>query len=112
APVRRRGAAGRHPARESREGRLGVQEAVDAIKDRKIDAVFWSGGLPTSAVLDLATTPGRRIRVVPLDTTIAALQKTYGKLYFKAVILKEIYPGAAANAATVGVANLLVVHQD
>src|SRR5437899_2719952 len=69
-------------------------------------------GHATSAVLDLATTPGLRIRLVPLDTTIAELQKTYGNLYFKAVILKEIYPGAPANAATVGVANLLVVHQD
>ena len=105
-------AAGLDPDRDIRKERLGVQESVDAIKDRKIDAFFWSGGLPTSAVLDLATTPGLRIRLVPLDTTIAELQKTYGNLYFKAVILKEIYPGAAANAATVGVANLLVVHQD
>ena len=105
-------AAGLDPDRDIRKERLGVQESVDAIKDRKIDAFFWSGGLPTSAVLDLATTPGLRIRLVPLDTTIAELQKTYGNLYFKAVILKEIYPGAQANAATVGVANLLVVHQD
>src|SRR3972149_3679774 len=90
----------------------GVAESADALKDRKIDAFFWSGGLPTAAVLDLATTPGIRMRLVPLDTTIANLQKKYGALYFRSVILKEIYPGTPANAPTVGVANLLVVHQD
>lgn len=105
-------AAGINPDRDIRKERLGVAESVDAIKDRKIDAFFWSGGLPTSAVMDLATTPGIRIRVVPLDVTLANLQKTYGNLYFQAVILKEIYPGMLANAATVGVANLLVVHKD
>jgi len=105
-------AAGVDPDRDIRKERLGVAESVDAIKDRKLDAFFWSGGLPTAAVLDLATTPGIRIRLVPLDTTLSALQKTYGNLYFNALILKEIYPGSPANAATVGVANLLVVHQD
>jgi TRAP transporter TAXI family solute receptor len=80
--------------------------------DRKIDAFFWSGGLPTAAVLYLATTPGVKIKLVPMDSTIANLQKTYGSLYFRAVILKEFYPGSTANAPTVGVANLIVVHRD
>jgi len=105
-------AAGIDPDRDIRKERLGVAESVDAIKDRKIDAFFWSGGLPTAAVLDLATTPGIKIRLVPLDTTLPNLQKKYGNLYFRAVILKEIYPGSVANAPTVGVANLLVVHKD
>jgi uncharacterized protein len=105
-------AAGIDPDGDIRKERLGVAESADALKDRKIDAFFWSGGLPTAAVLDLATTPGLRVRIIPLDTTIAPLQKTYGNLYFQAVILKEIYPGSPANAPTVGVANLLVVHQD
>ncbi len=43
----------------SRE-RLGVAESVNALKDRKIDAFFWVGGLPTAAVTDLANTPGRQ----------------------------------------------------
>jgi len=105
-------AAGIDPDRDIRKERLGVAESVDAIKDRKIDAFFWSGGLPTAAVLDLATTPGIRIRLVPLDTTLPNLQQKYGALYFAATVLKEIYPGMTANVATVGVANLLVVHKD
>jgi TRAP transporter TAXI family solute receptor len=105
-------AAGIDPDRDIRKERLGVSESADAIRDRKIDAFFWSGGLPTAAVLELASTPGIRIRLVPLDSTLANLQRKYGNLYFRSVILKEIYPGAPANAPTVGVANLLVVHKD
>jgi TRAP transporter TAXI family solute receptor len=105
-------AAGIDPERDIRKERLGVAESADALRDRKIDAFFWSGGLPTAAVLDLASTPGIRIRLVPLDSTLVPLQRKYGNLYFRAVVLKEIYPGMPANAATVGVANLIVVHAD
>lgn len=105
-------AAGIDSDRDIRKERLGVAESGDALKDRKIDAFFWSGGLPTAAVLDLATTPGIRVRIVPMDSALPNLQKQYGALYFSSVILKEIYPGTPANAPTIGVANLLVVHQD
>src|SRR5437899_11647889 len=62
-------AAGLDPDRDIRKERLGVQESVDAIKDRKIDAFFWSGGMPKSSVLDLATTPVIISKMVPIDTT-------------------------------------------
>lgn len=105
-------AGGIDPDRDIRKERLGVSESADALRDRKIDAFFWSGGLPTGAVLELASTPGIRMRLVPLDGTLANLQKKYGSLYFRSVILKEMYPGILANAPTVGVANILVVHRD
>ncbi|MGQ0548225.1 MAG: TAXI family TRAP transporter solute-binding subunit [Armatimonadota bacterium] len=105
-------AAGLHPDRDIRRERLAPAPSADALRDRKLDAFFWSGGLPTAAVLDLAVSPGVRIRLVPLDTLVATLQRKYGNLYFRSVILKEFYPGMPANAPTIGVANLLVVHQD
>ncbi|MDR5682587.1 MAG: TAXI family TRAP transporter solute-binding subunit [Armatimonadota bacterium] len=105
-------AAGLNPDRDIQKERLGVAPSVDALKDRKIDAFFWSGGLPTAAILDLAATPGVRIRMVALDGLVPALQRRYGNLYFRAVVLKEFYPGLPANVPTIGVANLLVVHQD
>ncbi|MDR7522606.1 MAG: TAXI family TRAP transporter solute-binding subunit [Armatimonadota bacterium] len=105
-------AAGLHPDRDIRRERLGVAPSVDALKDRKIDAFFWSGGLPTASVLDLAASPGVRIRLIPLDALVPTLQRKYGNLYFRSVIQKEFYPGMAADAPTIGVANLLVVHQD
>lgn len=104
--------AGLNPDRDIRKDRLGVAPSVDALRDRKIDAFFWSGGLPTSAVLDLAVTPGLRIKLIPLDSLLPALQKKYGNIYFKASIAKEYYVGLPANVPTVGVVNLLVVHKD
>lgn len=105
-------AAGIHHERDIRKERLGVAPSVDALKDRKIDAFFWSGGLPTASVLDLAVSPGVRIRLVAMDALVPALQRKYGNLYFRSVIQKEWYPGMPADAPTIGVANLLVVHQD
>jgi len=100
------------PERDIRRERLAPAPSADALRDRRLDAFFWSGGLPTAAVLDLAVSPGVRIRLVPMDTLLGALQRKYGNLYFRSVILKEFYPGMPADAPTVGVANLLVVHQD
>ena len=47
-------AAGLDKDKDVKRERLGVAESVNAIKDRKIDAFFWVGGLPTAAVTDLA----------------------------------------------------------
>jgi len=105
-------AAGLHPDRDIRRERLAPIPSADALKDRRIDAFFWSGGLPTASILDFAVSPGVRIRLIPLDTLVPALQRKYGSLYFRSVINKEFYPGMPADAPTIGVSNLLVVHQD
>lgn len=105
-------AAGIDPSRDFRRDRLGPAESADAMKDRRLDAFFWSGGLPTPSVLDLAITPGIRIRLVPLDGLLAALQKKYGNVYFRSVIPKVYYLGLPADVPTVGVANLLIAHRD
>ncbi|MDR5703691.1 MAG: TAXI family TRAP transporter solute-binding subunit [Armatimonadota bacterium] len=105
-------AAGIDPDRDIRKERLGVAPSADALKDRKIDAFFWSGGIPTPAVLDLASTPGIRMRLIPLDTVVEALRKEYGPLYFKITIRKIAYPGLTEDVPVVGVANLIVVHKD
>jgi TRAP transporter TAXI family solute receptor len=105
-------AAGIHPDRDIRKERLSPAASADAIKDRKLDAFFWSGGLPTAAVLDLAASPGIRIRLVPMDTLLPAMQRKWGNLYFRSVIQKEFYPGMPADAPTIGVANLMISHVD
>ena len=52
-------AAGLDKDKDMKRERLGVAESTNAIKDGKIDAYFWVGGLPTAAVTDLGATPGR-----------------------------------------------------
>src|SRR5213082_3456011 len=86
-------AAGLDKDKDLKRERLGVAESVNAIKDRKIDAFFWVGGLPTAAVTDLANTPGVKIKMVDHAETVAAMNKKYGNLYVTDVISKDIYRG-------------------
>ena len=57
-------AAGLDKDKDMKRERLGVAESVNAIKDRKIDAFFWVGGIPTAAVTDLAATPGVKMKLI------------------------------------------------
>ena len=106
-------AAGVNPETEIRKQSLGASQSVDAIKDDKIDAFFFSGGIPTGAILDLASTPGRTIKVVPNGETLATLQEQYGSLvYHNSPIPPSVYPGMEDTVTVVAVSNVLVVHAD
>jgi TRAP transporter TAXI family solute receptor len=103
-------AAGLDPDKDIRKQSLSVNVSVDALKDGKIDAFFWSGGLPTASVLDLASTQGITAKLIPNDDILPALQAAYGPtLYFKLVIPGGSYPGVTQDCAVVGVANALIV---
>lgn len=88
--------------------RLSVAESVNAIKDRKIDAFTWVGGLPTAAVTDLANTPGVTIQMIDHSEAIANMNKKYGQLYYADVIPKAVYKGMAADNKIASIANVLV----
>ena len=106
-------AAGLEPGRDLKPVSLGVAQSVDALKDGKIDAFFWSGGVPTASILDLASTAGVTWRLVPNDDALGALQQTYGtSLYARLIVPRDAYPGLPGDVAVVGVSNLLVVHRD
>jgi TRAP transporter TAXI family solute receptor len=103
-------AAGLDPDADIRRQSLSVNASVDAIKDGKIDAFFWSGGLPTASVLDLASTISLTAKLIPNDDVLPALQSMYTPdLYFPLVIPGGTYPGVTADVGVVGVANALVV---
>lgn len=104
-------AAGLDPDADVTRQGLGVSESADALKDGKIDAFFWSGGLPTGAVLDLSHTSGISIRLIPTADLLPALQREYGSLYFPLEIPAGAYPGVAAPVPVVGVANVLLVNR-
>ncbi len=105
-------AAGLDKDRDMTRERLGVAESVNAIKDRKIDAFFWVGGLPTAAVTDLANTPGIKIKMIDHADTVAAMNKKYGPLYIEDVIPKSMYRGMDADNRQATVWNILVSHQN
>ena len=101
-------AAGLDKDKDMTRERLGVAESVNAVKDRKIDAFFWVGGLPTSAVTDLAATPGVKIKMIDHAEAVPAMNKKYGNLYVQDVIPKSTYPGMTADNKQATVMNILV----
>jgi TRAP transporter TAXI family solute receptor len=105
-------AAGLDKDKDMKRERLGVSESANALKDRKIDAFFWVGGLPTAAVTDLASTPGVKIRMIDHADTVAKMNQKYGNLYIQDTISKDIYKGMDADNKMATVNNLLVAHEN
>lgn len=103
-------AAGLDKDKDVKRERLGVSESVNAMKDRKIEAFFWVGGLPTAAVTDLANSPGMKIALIDHANEVDAMNKKYGNLYFKDVIPKATYSGMPEDNQIASVANILVAN--
>ena len=101
-------AAGMDKDKDLKRERLGAAESVNAIKDGKIDAFFWVGGLPTAAVSDLANTPGNKIRMVDHADLVPAMNKKYGNLYVQDAIPKATYKGMEVDNQQATVQNILV----
>jgi TRAP transporter TAXI family solute receptor len=91
---------------------LSVAESAGALKDGKIDAFFWIGGLPTSAVTDLVTTGNVKVVFVPTADVLPKLNAKYPGLYRAFTMPKSVYAGVPADVAGVGVSNIMFVGAD
>ena len=103
-------AAGLDKDKDMRRERLGVAESVNALKDRKIDAFFWVGGLPTAAVTDLGATPNVKIKMIDHADTVEKMNKKYDNLYTTGVIPAKTYPGQDKDNPIAVVQNILVAN--
>ncbi|HEV2931293.1 MAG TPA: TAXI family TRAP transporter solute-binding subunit [Propionibacteriaceae bacterium] len=101
-------AAGLNPD-DLRRQQLGVAESVQAVMDGSLDAFFWSGGLPTGAVTDLATS--RKIVLLPTDEYVQPLRSQYGEVYAETTIPGGTYKGVTDGVKVIGVPNYLVVNR-
>ena len=88
--------------------RLGLPESVQGMKDGAIDALVWSGGLPTGGITDLVTSMGDDVVMLPLDEELPKMQEAYGEAYTEGSIPADTY-GLPEDVATIAVPNLLVV---
>jgi hypothetical protein len=104
-------AVGIDPKKDVRIERLGAAESVNAMKDRKIDAFFWVGGVPTAAVTDLAASPGMKIKLLDHAEAITGMNGKYGPLYVKGVIPANSYAGQDKPVENVDVWNILVANE-
>jgi TRAP transporter TAXI family solute receptor len=105
-------AAGLDKDKDMTRERLGVAESVNAVKDRKIDAFFWVGGLPTAGVTDLANTPGLKIKMIDHADLVGKMNQKYGNLYVEDVIPKSVYHGMEADNHQATVMNILVANEN
>jgi len=103
---------GLDPTKDMTRDKLGVSESAGALKDRKIDAFFWVGGLPTAAVMDLGATPGIKMKLIGHVDTIPKMRETYGPIYVKGVIPAKTYSGQTTDVPISVVWNLLVCHEN
>ena len=103
-------AIGIDPRKDMKQARLGVTESVSAIKDRKIDAFFWVGGVPTAAITGLAATPGTRVRLLDHAEALEAMNRKYGPLYVKGIIAPTSYQGMDKPVENIDVWNILVTN--
>ena len=84
---------------------LPLADALAALASHRIDALLWSGGIPTPALADLSRTTA--ISLLPLDVVVPALRSVYGPVYDQVQVSDGVYRGVG-ELATIGVANLLV----
>jgi TRAP transporter TAXI family solute receptor len=101
-------AAGLDKDKDMRRERLGVAESTNALKDGKIDAYFWVGGLPTAGVTDLAATPGVKLKLIDHTDVLDKMNAKYGGIYSADVIPAKTYPGQDKDNQITSVQNILV----
>jgi hypothetical protein len=104
-------AAGLNIDKDIKAEPVGIDQAPAMLLDGKLDAFFWSGGLPTAAVSAMAA-PVDRIKLVQLGDLVAKLHAMGPQMqyYRQAVMPADAYPTAQHGqpVTTVAVANLLV----
>ena len=105
-------AAGLDPLRDVVLAHLGPSQAIDALKDGKIEAFFSSAGIPAPAIVELGTSLGSAMKVLPSADLLPVLHQRHGAaLYPELVIPARTYPGQDADVPSVGCATLLVADE-
>jgi hypothetical protein len=105
-------AAGVDPASGVTRDNLSVAESAGALKDGKIDAFFWVGGLPTSAISDLTLSGTPAVTFLSTGDLLPTLDAKYPGLYRAAALPQSTYAGLTADVPGLGVANVLFVSAD
>ncbi|RAM38819.1 TAXI family TRAP transporter solute-binding subunit [Arthrobacter globiformis] len=96
-------------ARAVTEVNLGLNDGLGALRRKAVDALFWSGGVPTAAITKANDEPG--LRLLDLSSLVRPLRDRFGAFYDRVLIPGSGYPGAG-SVWTVGVANLLLCRGD
>ena len=88
---------------------LGLNDGLTALREGAVDALFWSGGVPTAAIAAAHNDVG--LNFLELSALLPALRTKYGVFYDRVLIPEAAYEGVPA-VWTVGVTNLLLCRSD
>jgi TRAP transporter TAXI family solute receptor len=108
-PAAGRSAPAASPAKTVSVVNLGLNDGLAALRRGSVDALFWSGGVPTAPIA--ATHKEVGLRFLDLSALISAMRTRYGVFYDRVLIPEGGYEGTPA-VWTVGVANLLLCRSD
>ncbi len=103
-------AAGLNPQTDVAAQRLDLTKTVDGMKDGSIDALFWSGGLPTPGITDLLTTARNEVTFIDISGELPKM-KEISEVYEEGVIPAATY-GLPTDTKTIVVPNMLLVRDD
>lgn len=88
---------------------MSLSESVHALEHERIDAFFWSAGVPTQALTELAER--MPVRLIDLSEWVAPLTERHGAHFEEVPIPVDTYPGVP-GVRSVGISSLLVVRED
>lgn len=89
--------------------KLGATECVAGLKDGKLDAFFWSGAVPTGSIIDLASTSGMKMVLLPIDGDNAEkILKDNPGVFHKTVFAKGSYASVEADTNTLAITAVLM----
>jgi TRAP transporter TAXI family solute receptor len=103
-------AAGLDPGADVAAQRTELGKTVEGIKDGSIDAMFWSGGLPTGGITDLFVSQRDAVKFLDVTDTLPKLREI-SPIYEHGVIPAGTYQ-TPADVPTVVVPNVLLVKAD
>ncbi|SOD99135.1 TAXI family TRAP transporter solute-binding subunit [Blastococcus haudaquaticus] len=89
--------------------RLGVGRSAEALAGGRLDAFFWSGGLPTEGIQELVDAVP--VRLLPTDDLLVGMRSDHAPYVVEQTIRASVY-GLSADVSGVGVPNLLLVRAD
>jgi len=97
----------------AKQERLGASESGEALSHGTLDAYFWTGGVPTGSVTELANSISRKgaklefVNMDPKGDLIKKLLKKFPGTFEVSVIPKEVY-GTATDGQTISFWNIFI----
>ncbi|MGC9670457.1 TAXI family TRAP transporter solute-binding subunit [Planosporangium sp. 12N6] len=104
-------AAGLNPDADVQRLRLSLPDTVAGMKAGTVDALFFTGGLPTPGITDLLDSAPDRFVLMSTGELVEPLSIKYGSVYSSATIPKDVYK-TPTDVTTIVVPTMLLVTDD